>query len=68
MSDIANEQVCTICEGEFDFELEGGTVGYIGMLPVSFCVTCRAGLFDMVQQCCSLCGDADNDDETLSLQ
>ena len=41
---------CTICSGDFDPELEGGTAGSIGMLPVFFCVTCTSGLVDFVDQ------------------
>ena len=41
---------CTICEGEFNPGTEGGTAGYIGILPVSFCPTCHAGIMDYAEQ------------------
>ena len=41
---------CTVCDGDFDIEGEGGIAGFIGILPVSFCPTCNAGIFDMVEQ------------------
>lgn len=47
--------ICTICEGEFDPETEGGDVGCIGILPVAFCPTCKAGIFDYVEQLCERC-------------
>lgn len=43
-------QICTICEGGFDLALEGGVEGFIGILPVAFCPTCKAGIFDFVEQ------------------
>ncbi len=49
---------CSLCETVFDDEQELGVVGEIGMLPVVFCTTCRAGVTDMVQQSCLQCGDA----------
>lgn len=42
--------VCTICDGPFDIDQEGGRNGYIGILPVSFCVTCFAGIMDFAEQ------------------
>jgi len=50
---------CTICDGEFDIEAEGGVRGFIGILPVAFCPTCKAGIFDFVEQH-SLPGDEDD--------
>lgn len=41
--------ICTICDGGFDPETEGGTEGYIGILPVSFCPTCRVGILDFAE-------------------
>ena len=41
---------CTICEGPFDLEKEGGITGAIGMLPVAFCPTCKAGIYDFADQ------------------
>jgi hypothetical protein len=40
---------CTICECIFT-EDEGGTLGDLGMLPVSFCPSCFSGLCEMVDQ------------------
>jgi hypothetical protein len=40
---------CSICQCEFTDD-EGGIQGYIGIIPVSFCPTCFAGLCDMVEQ------------------
>ena len=42
--------ICTICDGDFDLELEGGVEGYIGILPVAFCPTCKAGILDFAEQ------------------
>ena len=43
-------RMCTVCDGPFDIDGEGGIDGYIGILPVAFCPTCYAGIVDMVQQ------------------
>lgn len=40
---------CSVCSCDYT-EDEGGTVGYIGILPVAFCPTCFAGIIDMAQQ------------------
>ena len=40
---------CSICQCKFT-EDEGGSEGYIGILPVSFCPTCLNGIYDMVEQ------------------
>ena len=42
--------VCTICSGEFNLDTEGGELGNIGILPVALCPTCKAGIFDFVEQ------------------
>lgn len=47
MSDI---YTCSVCDTEFDEVAEGGTVGEFGILPVAFCPTCLACMFDMVEQ------------------
>lgn len=54
---------CKICDSEFNMETEGGVEGYIGLVPVSFCPTCLAGIFDMTDRktfcdyvSCSFCG------------
>ena len=44
------EMECTICKSMFDLEGEGGTTGYFGMLPVSFCPFCLSSMLDMSQQ------------------
>lgn len=41
---------CTICNCDFDLEAEGGAAGDLGILPVWFCPTCKAGIFDFVEQ------------------
>ena len=41
---------CTICEGDFDLDTEGGVQGYLGILPVAFCPTCHAGIMDFAEQ------------------
>ena len=51
----------TICQGDFDLDLEGGVEGDIGILPVAFCPTCKAGIMDFADQCrlpeeCPHCG------------
>ena len=45
---------CSICTGDFDLDSEGGITGDLGILPVSFCPTCLAGVTDMV---CQLMGE-----------
>jgi len=47
-----NESVvtCNICTGDFDLDSEGGITEELGILPVSFCPTCLAGITDMVSQ------------------
>jgi hypothetical protein len=40
---------CSICNTEID-EDAGDTQGYLGMLPVAFCVWCMSSLTDMVIQ------------------
>ena len=42
--------VCTICNGKFNIETEGGAEGDIGILPVQFCPTCKAGVLDFAEQ------------------
>ena len=41
---------CNVCTGDFDLDSEGGITGDLGILPVSFCPTCLAGVTDMVCQ------------------
>jgi len=52
---------CSICNCDFDLDTEGGVEGYIGILPVAFCPTCKAGVLDFADQCrlpfeCTECG------------
>jgi len=42
--------ICTICNGPFDMDTEGGILGDIGILPIAFCPTCFAGVMDMADQ------------------
>lgn len=44
---------CSICSIEFD-EDEWGIMGWLGILPVSFCVNCTTGLYNMVLQMVSV--------------
>jgi hypothetical protein len=41
---------CSICGSEFDLMGEGGTNGYFGICPVSFCPWCLSCMIDMVRQ------------------
>jgi len=50
---------CSICECDFSFENEGGVSGFIGIIGVSFCPTCHAGLHDLYL---SWYGEDDNDE------
>jgi len=59
---VSNEYTCSICSGKFDLEKEGGTAGDIGILEVAFCPTCYAGIFDMVQQACLRCIEAEEEE------
>ena len=38
---------CSLCDSPFDDE-EWGTIGWVGIIPISLCSTCTAGIFDMV--------------------
>ena len=42
-------KACSVCSTEFD-EDEWGIMGWLGILPVSFCVTCTTGIYNMVLQ------------------
>ena len=52
--DLSPITKCSICESEVD-PGEGGTSGYLGMIPVTFCVWCYAGIRDLAYQTCSRC-------------
>lgn len=58
---------CTICQCQFDLINEGGVIGEIGILPVNFCPTCKAGIMDFADQCrlpqeCERCGHFEGDE------
>lgn len=40
---------CSICGAPFDLDTEGGSEGQIGIIPVAFCPTCKAGIYDYVE-------------------
>lgn len=53
---------CSICQSDFNVELEGGIVGDLGILPTAFCPTCLAGIMDLAEQLrgsveCPKCGE-----------
>lgn len=54
-------ETCSVCNGEFDLDSEGGTMGNFGILPVAFCPTCLACCIDMVNQMQEI--DIDDDTE-----
>ena len=54
---------CSVCCSEFDLEGEGGTQGYFGAIPVSFCPWCLSCAIDMVQQ---MVAEENNNDELYS--
>ena len=41
---------CSTCKCEFDPDEEGGAEGYFGIIPVAFCPTCLACIYDMVSE------------------
>ena len=63
---MSNEDkpTCTICDSTFCPETEGGDIGFIGILPVAFCPTCRAGIFDYAEQMSYGWEDEDADEES----
>jgi hypothetical protein len=44
---------CSICSTEFD-DNEWGIMGWLGILPVSLCVNCMTGIYNMVFQMTSV--------------
>ena len=44
---------CSICSTDYD-DSEWGVMGWLGILPVSFCVTCTTGIYNMVFQMTSV--------------
>jgi len=57
---MTNKLECSVCNSKFDIEGEGGTNGYFGAIPVSFCPWCLSCMIDMVQQ---MTEETDNEDE-----
>tara|TARA_R100000951_G_scaffold88626_1_gene76682 strand:+ start:41 stop:286 length:246 start_codon:yes stop_codon:yes gene_type:complete len=53
------DNICSICECDFDMESEGGVQGYLGIIPFSLCPMCYSGLMDMYDQ---LNGDLDDNE------
>jgi len=53
---------CSICESEFDIEIEGGIEGFFGICSVAFCTWCYASIVDMVSQGCFRCIEAEEDE------
>ena len=39
---------CSICGDLFDIEGEGGTAGFIDLIPANFCPTCLSGVMEML--------------------
>lgn len=56
-----SELVCSICQGEFDINSEGGIAGYLGILPVAMCPMCFSGM-DMFFTELHGCEEHDEDD------
>ena len=46
---VGSDHKCSVCQCDFTDD-EGGIQGYLGIIPVAFCPTCYAGIFDMVEQ------------------
>jgi hypothetical protein len=46
-------KACSICSSEYDDD-EWGIMGWLGILPVSFCVNCMTGIYNMVFQMTSV--------------
>jgi hypothetical protein len=46
---VGTNHKCSVCQCDFTDD-EGGIQGYLGIIPVAFCPTCYAGIFDMVEQ------------------
>jgi hypothetical protein len=40
---------CSICGTEYEDD-DWGVMGWVGILPISFCPTCEQGIFNMVYQ------------------
>lgn len=57
-----NEMQCSICQCEFDIQLEGGIAGYIGIIPLQLCPMCHAGL-DMLYSEIHGCYEEDDEDD-----
>jgi len=66
-SSIGALRECSICGGPFDLDKEGGSEGYIGILPVAFCPTCKVGILEYAEMQqpgfdCPHCGEYIGDD------
>ena len=61
-NDLPNELQCSICNGEFDIQLEGGIAGYIGVVALQLCPMCHTGL-DLLYSELHGCYDDEEDDE-----
>lgn len=44
-----NDKPCSFCGTDYDDE-DWGILGWIGILPISLCIDCQAGIFNMVYQ------------------
>jgi len=53
---------CNVCQCDFSLDEEGGASGCLGIIPVTFCPTCHAGLYHMYTQ-----WYAEDDDGELKL-
>ena len=44
-----DELICSICGTDVDLEGRGGTSGYFGIIPVTFCEWCLSSLHSMFE-------------------
>jgi hypothetical protein len=63
---VGTDHVCNVCSCDYTDD-EGGIQGYLGILPVSFCPTCYAGIVDMVEQLDEREWEGLTDDERLQI-
>lgn len=52
---------CTVCSVVFNEDEEPGISGYFGIIPVAFCTTCTACLYDLAN---TLLGGEDEESST----
>jgi len=64
---VGTDHQCSVCQCEFSDD-EGGIQGYLGIIPVAFCPTCYAGIFDMVEQLDGREWEDLTDEEMLTLE